>query len=73
MLKNITFSAEEMLVQKARERAMKEKKTLNEIFRDWLSRYVGQESNAKEYDRLMKKMNYVRAGRKFTREEMNER
>jgi len=37
MLKNITFSVEEDLIQKARERAISEKTTLNAVFRRWLT------------------------------------
>jgi len=73
MMKNITLSADEDLIRKARERAMREKRSLNEAFREWLERYVARERAAEEYDELMKRLSYVRAGRKFTREEMNER
>lgn len=72
-MKNITLSADEDLIRKARERAMREKRSLNEAFREWLERYVARERAAEEYDELMKRLSYVRAGRKFTREEMNER
>ena len=40
MLKNITFSAEEELIDKAREQARKEKTTLNALFRRWLKQYA---------------------------------
>lgn len=33
----------------------------------------GVEPAAEEFDALMKRLSYVRAGRKFTRDEMNER
>ena len=74
MLKNITLSAEDVLIQKAREKAGSEKKTLNALFRDWLKRYVHQTNTGEDFARLMKRLSYVRTGgRKFTREEMNER
>jgi len=74
MLKNITLSVEEILIQKARQKAMSEKKTLNMLFRDWLRKYVHKSNPVDDFDRLMKKLNYVSTGgKKFTREEMNER
>ncbi len=73
MLKNITFSAEEELIAKAREIAREEKTTLNAVFRRWLKQYTERRKVSEEYDKVMEKMNYVRAGRKFTRDEMNER
>lgn len=74
MLKNITFSAEDVLIQKAREKAGSERKTLNVLFRDWLKRYVHQTDAKDEYRRLMKRLSYVNTrGKKFSREEMNER
>jgi hypothetical protein len=40
MLKNITFSAEKDLIEKAREKARSEKTTLNVAFRRWLKQYT---------------------------------
>jgi len=74
MLKNITLSVEDVLIQKARQKAMGEKKTLNMLFRDWLKKYVHKSDPVEDFDRLMEKMSYARTnGKKFTREEMNER
>jgi N-methylhydantoinase A/oxoprolinase/acetone carboxylase beta subunit len=73
MLKNITFSAEEELITKAREVARENKTTLNAVFRRWLKQYAERKKRSEEYDSVMEKVNYVRAGRKFTRDEMNER
>lgn len=72
MLKNITLSAEGQLIEKARQRAKVERKTLNAIFREWLKRYAlpGQ---ASQYENLMKRVRYVSSGGKFSRKEMNER
>ena len=42
MLKNITLSAEEELIIKAREKAISEKTTLNVVFRRWLKQYAGR-------------------------------
>jgi predicted transcriptional regulator len=72
-MKNITFSADEETIERAREVARSRRKTLNEMFREWLEDIVDRNSSAKEFDSLMKRLKYVNAGRKFTREEMNER
>jgi predicted transcriptional regulator len=73
MMRNITFSAEDHLIDKAREIATREERTLNEVFREWLAGYVGREDIGERYDELMRQLSHVRAGRKYTREEMNER
>ena len=74
IVKNITLSAEKDLIERARLRAAKEKKTLNAAFRDWLERYAKAETmGASEYEQLMKRLGHVRSGRRFSRAEMNER
>ncbi|MBO6571840.1 hypothetical protein GYB29_00875 [bacterium] len=72
-MKNITFSADEKLIEKARLKAAKEKTTLNEQFRDWLKRYASENDYRKEFEQLMEDLSYVNSGGKFTRDEMNER
>lgn len=72
MLKNITFSAEEELIVKARERAQEEKTTLNAVFRRWLKQYTNRKKEH-ELDMVMEKMDYAVSDKKITRDEMNER
>jgi hypothetical protein len=72
-MKNITFSADDALIEQARRQAALENTTLNELFRMWLERYVAQPAAAETYQALMEQLAHVRAGRSFTREEMNER
>lgn len=75
-MKNITFSADERLIQQARTTARLRNTTLNEEFRRWLEKYTteGREQLARNFDDLMKRLSYVNTGgRKFTRDEMNER
>ncbi len=72
-MKNITLSGDEALIQKAREKARQENTNLNTVFREWLARYVGQDGERKEYQSLMKRLSYVKPGRRFSREEMNAR
>ena len=50
-MKNVTLSADERLIRQARERARREKKTLNAVFREWLARYVDQEPAAVSRER----------------------
>lgn len=73
MLKNITLSAEEEIIRKAREKARRERTTLNATFRKWLNQYVSADHRVKDYDVLMKSFNYANPGKSFTRNEMNER
>ena len=72
-MKNITFSADEKLIKKAREKAQREHTTLNESFRKWIRRYINSDKTNFNYDELMQQLEYVNPGRKFTREDLNER
>jgi hypothetical protein len=72
-MKNITFSADEDLIERARLRAIEQKTTLNVAFRQWLERYAGPAATVEEYRHLMRHLKGVDAGRKFTREELNSR
>ncbi|MCU0936542.1 MAG: hypothetical protein MUF66_10865 [Gammaproteobacteria bacterium] len=72
-MKNVTLSADEALLERARERARREHSTLNEQFRRWLAEYTAAEDRAGAYDQLMESLGAVRAGRRFTREERNAR
>ncbi len=73
-VKNITLSADERLIERARALAGERKTTLNAEFRQWLEDYTGLSTWAERHDELMKRLSYVETGgRKFTRDEMNER
>jgi hypothetical protein len=73
MLKNITLSADEQLIARAREEAEGRGTTLNAEFRVWLAAYVEQERAAQGYRELMAHLDYVQPGRRFGREELNAR
>lgn len=62
MLKNITLSAEGVLIKKAREKALKENTTLNLIFRDWLKRYLRNNETDLEYEIFMNSSEYIEVG-----------
>jgi hypothetical protein len=72
-MKNITLSADETIIERARRRAALENTSLNELFRGWLARYVAQPGAADRYVKLMEQLRHVQAGDSFTRDEMNER
>jgi hypothetical protein len=72
-MKNITLSAEESLIEQARMVAKQQHKTLNAAFREWLAEFTRRAGSAEEYDSLMRRLKHVKAGRRFTRDEMNER
>ncbi len=69
---NITFNADKSDIGLAREEAQSQNTTLHELFRDWLRGFSVRERRAQEYRALMDELRRVDAGRKFTREEMNE-
>ena len=73
MLKNITLSAEEELIRKAREKANKEHTTLNATFRQWLKHYINRNTKTIDFNNFMEQLNYADPGRHFSREELNER
>jgi hypothetical protein len=72
-MKNITLSADEQLIDQARLLAQSQHKTLNAMFREWLQQLTSQSGSTQEYDALMKRLQHVQAGRRFSRDEMNER
>ena len=73
-MKNITLSADESLIEAARERAISEKTTLNTQFRLWLIEYVRVQDQLNAYVETIRALRgRLVAGRKLTREEMNGR
>ena len=74
-MKNITLSADENLIETARQRAANEHTTLNEQFRRWLADYVGREQQAEAAAATLAALrgSLFTGGRRFTRDEMNER
>ena len=73
MIKNITLSAEEELIRKARDKARRERTTLNATFRQWLQQYVARSAKTADLRSFMDSLSYARPGRKFSRDELNER
>ncbi|NJM28141.1 MAG: hypothetical protein HC856_07720 [Pseudanabaena sp. RU_4_16] len=73
MLKNITLSANRQIIELARAKAARENSTLNAQFRAWLERYISTDSKLVDYESLMDRLTYGQPGKKFSRDEMNER
>ncbi len=74
-MKSITFSADEKVIEAARERAQAEHTTLDELLRAWLDDYVQRKQQADAAMETIKELQgrISTGGRKFTRDEMNER
>ena len=73
-MKNVTLSAEDHLIEAARERARSEHTTLNAAFRTWLSEYANQEQRLAEFDAVVGEVcGKLNVGKKLTRDEMNAR
>lgn len=73
-MKNITLSADERLIDAARERALSEHTTLNEQFRNWLAGYARTRQQLQQYDAVMGQLRgQLQVGKKLSRDEMNER
>ena len=73
VMRKITFSADKTDIELARESARSQDTTLDELFCEWLREIAAGQQRAREYRALMERLRYVDAGRKFTRDEMNER
>jgi hypothetical protein len=67
MLQNITFSADEDVISKARERAADQRTTLNGEFRRWRAAYAERPRTSAAFAELMARFDYagraVRLGR----------
>jgi len=72
-MKNITLSADEDLIERARSIARGQRRTLNEAFREWLAQFAQSAGDAQGFDALMRHLQHVDAGRHFGRDELNER
>ncbi len=76
-MRNVTLSAEDSLIDQARDVARSQNKTLNQAFREWLTDFTANSGSlrAREFLAAMEQIHRsgVRTGRTFTRDEMNER
>jgi primosomal protein N' len=73
-VKNITLSADETLIRKAREKARTEHRSLNAAFREWLVAWTEGSKRAEGYAELMQRLSAkTQVPRHLTRDELNER
>jgi len=73
VVKNITLSAEDRALERARELARRRSTTLNQMFREWLAELTAERARKDRFDRLMRRLTHARSGGRFTRDEMNAR
>jgi hypothetical protein len=73
LVKNITLSAEENLIEQARLVAQARHTTLNAAFREWLEQYAAQSGAGAAVDALMRRLRHVRSSGPYSRDELNER
>jgi len=75
-MRNITLSAADELIDKARDKARAQGLTLNDEFRKWLADYVQAADGQTAVNRfrsVMQALPTAEAGRIFSRDEMSER
>ena len=72
-VKNITLSADADLIEKARQVAKSEHKTLNTAFREWLETYTRRKGDVEAHRALMRRLRHITSDGPYTRDEMNER
>ena len=84
-MRELTVRFDDRLLEAGRRKAVREKTTLQELFRKWLEDYAGEErpepdpeEGKRQAERAMAAIDELRkhiktGGRKFTRDEMNER
>ncbi len=72
-MRNITLTAEESLIERARKKAAERNHSLNEEFRSWLREFTADAGAEARYVDVMRKLSHARPGRRFTRDEANGR
>jgi hypothetical protein len=73
-MKNITFSADERLIEEARAEARKRNTTLNEEFRKWLEGYVDRQARARRARETIRELQKtIQLKGPFPRDELNAR
>jgi hypothetical protein len=72
-MKNITFSADERVIELAREEARNRKTTLNALFREWVEDLAQRDERRNSIETILKKMSRYDSGGPYTRDELNER
>jgi uncharacterized membrane protein YebE (DUF533 family) len=72
-LQNITLSAEQKLIERARKKAAAKHSTLNSEFRRWLEQYADSPQTVDDLVAFMEQFAYTVPGGTFSRDDLNER
>ena len=72
-MKNVTFRIQEDMLRKVREKAGKERRSLNNLIDQWLRSYSATQDETFDVRKYLARIKGVKIGHKFTREEMNDR
>ena len=73
-MKNITLSADERLIEAARQRARAESTTLNDAFRLGLAAYAQSQQRVRRFDEVMAQLRgRLQVGVRLNRDDMNAR
>lgn len=73
LVKNVTLSADPDLIERARQLARSEHKTLNSVFREWLETYTRRKGDVEAHRALVRRLRHINANGPYARDEMNER
>jgi hypothetical protein len=63
----------ENLIEKARIKAIGLNRSLNDLFIEWLKVFSSDTHTSLNYKKYLSKYSHIKMGKKYTREEMNER
>lgn len=72
-MKNVTFRVQEDTLKRAREKAGKERRSLNNLVGQWFKNYSAAQNETFDVRQYLNRIKGVKIGRKFTRVEMNAR
>ena len=75
-MKNITLSADERLLERARREAARRGTSLNQLIRDYLEELAGERATSSEFDRLQELSQQARGRRgdwQFDRNDLHDR
>lgn len=73
-MRNITLNADERLIEAGRARALAERTTLNEAFRQWLTQYANTRGREQRYEEVMAPLRgKLKVGRRLRRDARSER
>ena len=62
-MKNVTLSADEDLIEQARQVTRSQRRTLNAAFHEWVLQFTALTGNRQEVDALMRRLRHVDSGR----------